>query len=293
MMRGHIGVERFVVGEAGAESIGDGDVAGAIGIEEPGATEDGIGAENERVAEVVVDAAVDDIDALEAVGGAHVDDVVVGNEVAALDEIDAHLASEIGVLEVGGIEYAGGEKNDVGLGTAFRGQRTKRGQQQLRIVLDGAHAVAVKELRESALHDAAIGEHVAHAGGDAQVVFEHHELAVVQAQQVGADDGDIDVARHLQAAHLAAVLFAAIDELAGNDLVGEDFGVGVNVAQEVIERGDALGEAAFDFVPLGGGDEPRQQVVGKDALGSLVAPVDGEGDALGEEGEVGGLLAAL
>ena len=42
-----------------------------------------------------------------------------------------------------------------------------------------------------------------------------------------------------------------------------------------------------------GGDEARQQVVGKDALGALVAAVDGEGDALGEEGEVGGLLAAL
>ena len=43
----------------------------------------------------------------------------------------------------------------------------------------------------------------------------------------------------------------------------------------------------------GGGDEARKQVVGEDALGALVAAVDGEGDALGEEGELGGLLAAL
>ena len=42
-----------------------------------------------------------------------------------------------------------------------------------------------------------------------------------------------------------------------------------------------------------GGDEAGQQVVGEDALGAFVAAVDGEGDALGEEGEVGGLLAAL
>ena len=41
------------------------------------------------------------------------------------------------------------------------------------------------------------------------------------------------------------------------------------------------------------GDEAREQVVGEDALGAFVAAVDGEGDALGEEGEVGGLLAAL
>jgi hypothetical protein len=175
----------------------------------------------------------------------------------------------------------------------LRGERAQRGQQQLRIVLDGAHAVAVKELREGALHDAAVGEHVADAGGHAEVVFEDDELAGVEAEQVGADDGDVDVARDLEAAHLAAVVLATVDQLAGDDAVGEDFGVGVDVAQEEIERGDALGEAALDAVPLLGGDEAGQQVVGEDALGAFVAAVDGEGDALGEEGEVGGLLAAL
>ena len=134
-------------------------------------------AEDERIAEVVVNAAVDDVDALEAVGGAHVDDVVVGDEVAAFDEIDAHLAGEIGVLEVGGVEDAGREQDDVGLGAAFGGERAQRGQQQLRVVLDGADAVALEELREGALHDAAVGEHVADAGGNAQVVFEDDELA--------------------------------------------------------------------------------------------------------------------
>ena len=41
------------------------------------------------------------------------------------------------------------------------------------------------------------------------------------------------------------------------------------------------------------GDQAGQQIVGEDALGALVAAVDGEGDALGEEGQVGRLLAAL
>ena len=39
--------------------------------------------------------------------------------------------------------------------------------------------------------------------------------------------------------------------------------------------------------------EAGQQIVGKDALGAFFAAVDGEGDALGEEGEIGRLLAAL
>ena len=41
------------------------------------------------------------------------------------------------------------------------------------------------------------------------------------------------------------------------------------------------------------GDDARQQVVGEDALGAFIAAVDGEGDALVEKGEVGGLFAAL
>ena len=42
-----------------------------------------------------------------------------------------------------------------------------------------------------------------------------------------------------------------------------------------------------------GGDEAGKQIVGEDAFRAFIAAVDGEGDALGEEGEIGGLLAAL
>ena len=45
------------------------------------------------------------------------------------------------------------------------------------------------------------------------------------------------------------------------------------------------------MLPLGAGDDARQQVVGKDALGAFVVAVDREGDALVQEGAVGGLLA--
>ena len=116
----HVGVDGLVVGEAGAEGIGDRHVAGAISIEQTGAAQRGVGAEDQRIAEVVVDAAIDDVDALEAVSGAHVDDIVVRDEVAAFHEVDAHLAGEISVLEVGGIEDARREQHDIGLGTAFR-----------------------------------------------------------------------------------------------------------------------------------------------------------------------------
>ena len=87
-------------------------------------------------------------------------------------------------------------------------------------------------------------------------------------------------------------MLATVDELARDDAVGEDFGVGVDVAEKQIERGDALREPALDAVPLLGGDQAGQQIVREDALGAFFAAVDGECDALGEEGEVDRLLAA-
>ena len=70
----------------------------------------------ERIEEVVVDAAIDDVDALEAVDGLHVDDDAVDDQVAALDQLDAHLLGEKTVLEIGAVVDAGSEQDDLGVG---------------------------------------------------------------------------------------------------------------------------------------------------------------------------------
>ena len=46
------------------------------------------------------------------------------------------------------------------------------------------------------------------------------------------------------------------------------------------------------MVPLRAGDDARQKIVGKNPLGPFLAAVDREGDALVQEGKVGGMLAA-
>ena len=98
---------------------------------------------------------------------------------------------------------------------------------------------------------------------------------------------------HVHALHLAAEVLAAVDQLARHDAVGQDLRVVIDVLQEQVQRGDALGQAALEHVPLGGGDDPGNQVVGEDPLGALAAAVDGEGDALVQEGEIGGRLALV
>ena len=74
---GHVRVDRLVVGDAGADRVGERHAAGAVGREEPRHAEHRIGAERARVEEVVVDAPVDHVHALRAAGRAHVDRVVL------------------------------------------------------------------------------------------------------------------------------------------------------------------------------------------------------------------------
>jgi hypothetical protein len=87
----HAVADRLVVGDAGADGVGDRDGALAVGADEPGHAERGVGAELERVDEVVVQAPVHRVDALQTVRRAHVEDVVAHDEVARLHELDAHL----------------------------------------------------------------------------------------------------------------------------------------------------------------------------------------------------------
>ena len=122
---GHVGVDCLIVGYACPQGVRKGNVPGAIRIEEADSAERRRALEDERIKIIVVDATVDHIDPLKAEGGSHVHDVVVHHQVAAFNKFYAHLAREVGVLEVSGVEDAGGEQDDGGFGTAFGRQRTQ------------------------------------------------------------------------------------------------------------------------------------------------------------------------
>ena len=196
------------------------------------------------------------------------------------------------MLVVGRVVDAGREQDHRRIRTAVGRQRAQRREQRLAVLLDRPHAALPEQRREDLLHHLAAREHVGHAARHAQVVFEHHEPAVRQAHEIGPHHVDVDVARHAHADHLAPEMPAGVDDAAGNHAVPDDLPLVIDVLEEEIEGGDALRQAALDGVPVTGRDDARQQIVGEDALGRLVAAVDGEGDALVEEGQVRLLLAA-
>ena len=249
----------------------------------PGHAERRVGAERQRIEEVVVDAPIDHVHAAQAIGRAHVDDVVVDEEVAAFDQLDAHLPREKRVLEVGGVEDAGREHHDRRFGVLRRRERAQRREQRLTVVIDRLDLVVLEQLREDALDDLAVRQHVRHAARHAQIVLEHREAAVGQPHEIGAGDRHVEMPPQEDAAHLAPVVLRAVDQLARHDAFREDAAVVVDVAQEQVERGQALRQAALDRLPLRRGQDARQQVVGKDALGAGLIAVDRERDALLQE----------
>ena len=164
-------------------------------------------------------------------------------------------------------------------------------EQHSRIVIDRPDVIALEQLRIHLLDDLPIREHVRHAARHAQVVLEHQKPAVGATNEIGADDGQIPVVRHADADHLAPKMSALAHELARHDAGVEDPSLVIHVVKKMIERRDALNETALHRRPFGSRDQPRQQIERKDALDTFGLAVDREGDALGDEREVGGALA--
>jgi len=75
--------------------------------------------------------------------------------------------------------------------------------------------------------------------------------------------------------------------LRGRDhLVLEDLLLMVEIVQEQVEGRDPLDQARLEALPLGGRDDPRDQVEREDAFRALRVVVDGEGDAPPQERQV-------
>ncbi len=279
-------VHRLVVGDARARRVGQRHVALAIDVHEAGHADEAVAPECQRVDEVVVDPAVDDVHLLPAPRRAHEDLVVLDDQVVPLDEEHAHLAGQEGVLEVGGVRHARREDDHDRVLGPLRCGVEQRVEEEVRVVLDGPHRVGGEELGEDAAQDVAVLEHVGDARWAAAVVLEDEVVAATVADEVGADDMGVDALGRDHAEQLALVLPAREHELGWDDAVLETLLALVDIEDEEVQRGDALNEAGLDPLPLAGGDDARHEVERKDPLGPLLLAVHREGDALVHQREL-------
>ena len=109
----------------------------------------------------------------------------------------------------------------------------------------------------------------------------------------GAADVDVNVLGDFVIGEFAAEMFSREDVERRNDAVLEDVLPVIDVVQEKIQGGDALGQAAFEVFPFLGGDDAGNEIEGENLFGALLVAIDIESDALTQEGQVHGLALVI
>ena len=133
------------------------------------------------------------------------------------------------------------------------------------------------QLGEVLAQQPVVDDRVRDARRHPQVVFEHHPVTGAVAHQVGA----ADVRAHRVAGQPARRAEAGrpVEGLHADDAVGDDRLLGVDVAEERVQRPGPLAQAVGQLRPLVGGHDARHQVERKQ-LGAALAG-DAEGDVVG------------
>src|SRR6266851_3906949 len=155
----HVGIDRLVVGDTGADSVGERQVAGPIGPHQTRHAQHALGDERLGIEIIVVDPAIDHVDAGQAAGGPHVDPVVLDKKIRALHQRHAHLACQEYMLEIGRIVGAGGQQHDLRVGNSGGCDLLQCRDQLGTVIVDRAQADVVEEVREGAQHHVAVLHH--------------------------------------------------------------------------------------------------------------------------------------
>jgi hypothetical protein len=148
----------------------------ARGVHQAGTAEQGVRPEVHRVEEVVIDPPVDDVHLLESLGGPHHHPAALADQVAALDQLDAHRPGQECVLEAGAVEEAGGEHHDGRVVDPGRGAGTQGVEQPARVGADRPDPVTGEGLGERGRDGPPVGQHVGGPRGHPDVVLEQPEL---------------------------------------------------------------------------------------------------------------------
>ena len=180
------------------------------------------------------------------------------------------------MLEVGGVERPGRPHDDRRLLLAA-GRRDLResGPQQRRVVVDRPHPVVREQAGEQSRHRDAVLEHVRDTARRAHVVLEHLPRTFAVTHQVAAAHVAVDPARRPDPVRGAREPRARHDQVPRHEPLVDDLAPVVDVVDEVVQRPDALRQAALDRRPLGRGDDARHEVERERAVADRVVGSSG------------------
>ena len=268
----HVRINGLIVRHTRADGVAQRHIAASIDIEQAGTAQGRGGTKSQRVQKVVVHPAVNHIHPLGAARGPHVHKVVLDKQVLPFDQFNTHLLRQKRMLEIRRVVHAGGQHHHrrVGCGRGCRGPQGF--QQQVGVVRYRSNAVFTEQVREKPHHHLAVLQHVAHAAGHTQVVFQHVVLPIALrigcANNVNAADVRVNVAGHIHPHHLGAKL-RVLENLLGRNNAGlQDVLAVVHVVDKAVQRRDALHQALFHGGPFVRGNDAGNQVKGNQAFGA-------------------------
>ena len=191
------------------------------------------------------------------------------------------------MLEIGRVVHAGRQHDDGRVVDALRRDRAQVVEQHVGIVLDRGHPVAHEQLGKQPHHHLAVFQHVGDAGRHAQIVLEHVKLARAGPHDVDPGDVRINAGGNVDALHRRAVLGIAQNLFRRNDARLQNVLIVIDIVQKFVEGGDALHQAGLQLGPLGGIDDPRNNVERDQPFFSGVVAVHRKGDPHALEDQFG------
>jgi hypothetical protein len=253
--RGQKAQERARLDHAGTERIGDHDGAVTHRLHQSGHAEARTRIELEWIGEVGVEASHEHLGPLEAGHRANEDAVVAHGQVFALDQQEAEITREIGVLEIGLVHRPRREHADAGIVLPVeRGQlglerlEKRRQPLDLELAIDVGHGTRDRE---------PVLQCVAGARRCLRAVAEHPPMAVRGAADVDRIDPQTGTAGRRHADQRPQEFRIAGDDRGRQPALVHEVRRPVGVGQHRFEQFGALDQTGFERLPFRGVDQQR------------------------------------
>ncbi len=213
--------------------------------------------EFEGIGLAAVDAAHDEVDALQSLQRLQKDAVARGAQVAALDEQIAEIAGEVGMAEVVVVVRARRQQRDARI--AAPGERRQVGLHALEERREAQTIAGFEQVAGDVRVDDAVGESVADAGRRLGVIVDDAPAAVDLARQI--DRIELQMTRRRRDA-VARVEEGRVGEQQRrrDQALAQQLLLPISVGENGVEQAGALNERRFQRMPLAAGKDEWDEV---------------------------------
>ena len=258
---------------AGANAVGQQYIAASHHVHQTGHAQRRVGTQFERIAEIIIHAAHDGMHPAQAGEGLEPHAAVSHRKILPLDQREAQVARQIGVLEIGFVVRPWRQQYGIDPAIILRrigGDGIAQGGIKIR---QSGHAQLAEKIRKQAGADDAVFKCIAHAGGRLAAVIDDPPLPVWRARQVHREDMQEAPAGRRDAMRGALETRMAQHQRRRQTPLVEEGLRAVEISQHAVEQLGALRHPALYAGPLGRRDDQRQRIHRPGATRSILVAI--------------------